>query len=99
MDRYSFKCTDCNGPMQVIDSRPTTVNEKKGIRRRRKCLGCGLRITTFELESARDVDDLRASIGRIMGLARNAEAAISNLVEGYEQLISPQRVRGNDGQS
>jgi len=42
----------------VFDSRPTIVAGFPAIRRRRKCLACGFRWTTFEL-SENDLNDLR----------------------------------------
>lgn len=42
------KCPFCNHPeSKVIDSRPTDEGEK--IRRRRECLSCGKRFTTYEV--------------------------------------------------
>jgi transcriptional repressor NrdR len=43
-----MKCPYCNfGESKVIDSRPTDENER--IRRRRECLSCGKRFTTYEI--------------------------------------------------
>ncbi len=43
-----MKCPACNHPdSKVIDSRP--VEEGSSIRRRRECLNCGKRFTTFEV--------------------------------------------------
>ena len=42
-----MRCPYCNTPeSKVIDSRPT--DESNSIRRRRECLGCGKRFTTYE---------------------------------------------------
>ena len=42
-----MRCPYCNQPeSKVIDSRPT--EESNSIRRRRECLGCGKRFTTYE---------------------------------------------------
>jgi len=42
-----MRCPYCNYPeSKVIDSRPT--EESNSIRRRRECLGCGKRFTTYE---------------------------------------------------
>ena len=42
-----MRCPYCNAPeSKVIDSRPT--DESNSIRRRRECLGCGKRFTTYE---------------------------------------------------
>lgn len=43
-----MKCPFCGyGESKVIDSRPTDENER--IRRRRECLQCGKRFTTYEI--------------------------------------------------
>ncbi len=43
-----MKCPFCGfGESKVIDSRPTDENER--IRRRRECLQCGKRFTTYEV--------------------------------------------------
>lgn len=43
-----MKCPFCGyGESKVIDSRPTDEGEK--IRRRRECMGCGKRFTTYEV--------------------------------------------------
>ena len=43
-----MKCPYCGyGESRVIDSRPTEDDEK--IRRRRECLSCGRRFTTYEI--------------------------------------------------
>ena len=42
-----MRCPYCNAPeSKVIDSSPT--DESNSIRRRRECLGCGKRFTTYE---------------------------------------------------
>ncbi|MGM9654960.1 MAG: transcriptional regulator NrdR, partial [Butyricicoccaceae bacterium] len=42
-----MRCPYCNFPeSKVIDSRPT--DESNSIRRRRECLSCGKRFTTYE---------------------------------------------------
>ncbi|HCO19117.1 MAG TPA: transcriptional regulator NrdR [Tissierellales bacterium] len=42
-----MKCPYCEFPeSKVVDSRPT--DEGKAIRRRRECMGCGKRFTTYE---------------------------------------------------
>ena len=42
-----MRCPYCNQPeSKVIDSRPT--EESNSIRRRRECLGCGKRFTTYD---------------------------------------------------
>ena len=43
-----MRCPYCENPdTKVIDSRPTEDGER--IRRRRECIGCGKRFTTFEV--------------------------------------------------
>lgn len=46
--RFAMKCPYCSyGESRVIDSRPTDEGER--IRRRRECLKCGKRFTTYEV--------------------------------------------------
>ncbi len=46
-----MKCPSCNNPdLRVIDSRP--IEEGNSIRRRRECLQCGKRFTTYEIIEA-----------------------------------------------
>lgn len=46
-----MKCPACNHPdSKVIDSRP--IEDGNSIRRRRECLACGKRFTTFEVIEA-----------------------------------------------
>lgn len=48
-----MKCPVCSNPeSKVIDSRPS---DKSSIRRRRECLGCGKRFTTYEIIEASPV--------------------------------------------
>jgi len=58
MSNHVPLCASCNGESTVIDSRPATFNGTNlhGIRRRRMCLDCDERWTTYELR----VSDLKA---------------------------------------
>lgn len=49
-DTSAFTCPLCGGKTAVKDSRPVPNNI---IRRRRLCLVCGHRVTTFEVEAKR----------------------------------------------
>lgn len=45
----AFHCSKCNGKMRVVDSRATgAVDGSCAIRRRRECVKCEIRITTYE---------------------------------------------------
>lgn len=87
----SFKCPSCGFGMRVVDSRPSTIDKATAIRRRRVCRNCNTRITTYEIAGAQDVEDLRFSLGRVVGLARNAQSALANMLDEYEKLL----VRGD----
>lgn len=41
-----MNCPLCNGPTSVVDSRP----DEESVHRRRKCLDCGHRFGTIELD-------------------------------------------------
>jgi transcriptional regulator NrdR family protein len=45
-----FKCPQCDGQLRVHDSRPiaTLFNNHHVIRRRRKCMNCTYRVSTYE---------------------------------------------------
>jgi hypothetical protein len=58
-DRRGLPCPSCGGQCgDVIDSRPTDVPGFQTIRRRRLCLACNARITTFEVPGSW-VDDAK----------------------------------------
>lgn len=42
-----MNCPLCNGPTSVVDSRP----DEESVHRRRKCLDCGHRFGTIELDA------------------------------------------------
>lgn len=55
----SFACETCGGDTLVKDSRPgRSIYSRPTVRRRRLCLKCGGRITTFEL-SEDTIDSMR----------------------------------------
>ena len=55
-----MQCPFCNNQeTQVRDSRPT--EENSAIRRRRQCLACGGRFTTFERIQMRDLTVVKRS--------------------------------------
>jgi hypothetical protein len=43
-------CPACHGPTSVKDSRLTTHDGQSAVRRRRRCLKCSFRFTTFEAQ-------------------------------------------------
>ena len=68
-------CTSTN--TQVRDSRPT--EDHTSIRRRRNCLDCGGRFTTFERVQLREIQ-VRKSDGRIVPFDRDKLVAAINRV-------------------
>lgn len=58
-------CPKCAGELAVKDSRPVD----DGIRRRRVCLSCGHRLTTFEIPQS-EMEKVR----RVTALIRQLEA-------------------------
>jgi transcription repressor NrdR-like protein len=67
-----MECPTCHGETEVLDSH--TTEHGVGIRRRRRCLSCGERLTTYELpdnlgaryraQAAQFADELRQVIDR-----------------------------------
>ena len=64
----TFPCV-CGARMRIIDSRPCVVSGERGMRRRRRCMSCGNRITTYEVEETRafDVRALHVALRAIRG--------------------------------
>lgn len=88
-----MKCPFCAySESKVIDSRPTDENER--IRRRRECLGCGKRFTTYEIVEdmpvivvKRDCSREAFDRGKLMrGLLRACEKRPVS-VEQLEQIV------------
>lgn len=51
-------CPKCKKNTKIIDSRP--LQDRNGIRRRRQCLNCGHRFTTYEeYENSENITDLK----------------------------------------
>lgn len=73
--------------MMVIDSRATNLDGKHAVRRRRECPDCKLRLTTYEVTSTQDVEDLKYALGRIIGLARHVHDHLSALLAQYNKLL------------
>lgn len=52
-------CPKCKGKTKVTDSRDMQI--MNGTRRRRKCLGCDYRFTTYEeYEISKDIEELKS---------------------------------------
>lgn len=81
-----MKCPYCGElESKVIDSRPTEDGEK--IRRRRECLRCGKRFTTYEIvetvplmvikkDRSRQVFDRQKLLGGMLRACENARSAM-----------------------
>ena len=63
----SFKCPACPGGTRVGDSR--SVIKTNTYRRRRKCLRCGERFTTYELleRDLADLSDAKRAMKQMLG--------------------------------
>lgn len=59
------ECEHADADNKVFDSRPTTFAGFPAIRRRRKCLSCGFRWTTFELTGSA-LEELREAGERLL---------------------------------
>ena len=96
-----MRCPVCDSASsKVVDSR--TAREGRAVRRRRECLRCGDRFTTYEYVEERQVqllkrngsgedfdrDKLRGSIAVACAKRPVSSADIETLVDGIEDLIS-----------
>jgi hypothetical protein len=73
-------CDTCGGDTSVIDSRKLLGNI---IRRRRKCLRCGARVSTFEISEAGffALRSMRQAIRKLGGVTRDLVDAVEVLGE------------------
>ncbi len=84
-----MRCPFCgNEDTQVKDSRPTEDNS--AIRRRRLCLGCGARFTTFERVQLRELTVLKKT-GRRVPFDRD-KLARSIAIALRKRAVDPDRV-------
>ncbi len=89
-----MKCPSCNhSDSKVIDSRP--IEEGNSIRRRRECLNCGKRFTTFEVieavqvvvlkkDGSREVFDRAKLMGGILKATRKRAVDAEKIVTEIE---------------
>ena len=95
-----MKCPYCGElESKVIDSRPTEDGEK--IRRRRECLGCGKRFTTYEIvetvplmvikrDRSREVFDRQKLLGGLMRACEKRPVSFEMLeivIDNIEQIL------------
>ena len=84
-----MRCPFCGAvDTQVKDSRPT--EENAAIRRRRACIGCGARFTTFERVQLRELTVLKSSGKR--GLLDRDKLARSVNIALRKRPVDPDRV-------
>lgn len=79
----SFRCARCDGETVVKDSRSTHVGKFNAVRRRRECLRCSHRFSTFETH-----EDMRTDIKKIAA-AQNALAAASAGISRAIKVVGP----------
>ncbi len=89
-----MKCPSCNHPeLKVIDSRP--IEEGNSIRRRRECLQCGKRFTTYEIieavqivvikkDGSKELFDRAKLMGGIMKATRKRTVDAEQIVSEIE---------------
>jgi hypothetical protein len=75
--RSGMVCPKCDGDTGVLDTRPRMQN--KQLRRRRKCLSCGHRFSTYEV-AAEDMQWLVAFRKRISEVLQGADAEIGRIL-------------------
>lgn len=93
-----MKCPFCGyTESKVIDSRPT--DEDSRIRRRRECLGCGKRFTTYEIieslpiivvkkDKSREVFDRSKLLGGLLRACEKRPVSIETLEQAVDSIES-----------
>ncbi len=77
----AFPCPNCGGHTEVKDSRPGAEKYGISIRRRRKCVDCGDKITTLERAKS-ELEDPR--IANVRALVRELQVALDELPPGAD---------------
>lgn len=79
----AMPCPKCSGKMETRDSRPTTHRGAPSVRRRRHCVKCRYRITTFEIQDTGD-DFEHETLPKVIGAARTANELLTNLIAQFD---------------
>ena len=74
----SFLCLHCGGPTRVCNSRLSSWGGVRAVRRRRVCMRCDRRVTTFEFSPE------RTDVERVRAMARSVKIAHGILSEAME---------------
>lgn len=77
-------CPKCGGETGVYETRPTTFNR---FRRRRKCLDCGFRFTTYEEAKNKELDAEAIREKWIAAINKAVEELNRSLWEEMEQQL------------
>ncbi|HEX8836773.1 MAG TPA: hypothetical protein VF748_07550 [Candidatus Acidoferrum sp.] len=80
----NYSCV-CGARMKVLDSRPAHFMGMSSVRRRRCCIACGLRITTFEVTTDAVIRTERR-LQSAMRLAHQAFEALGTLIAAYDEI-------------
>lgn len=95
-DKIGFACRACGHVTEVKDSRPVGAGET--IRRRRRCTGCGVKVTTFEVVGFRSsdidaqlaaLDVVRVKIVEVLAEVDNAIATGTKLADLWDMHYRP----------
>lgn len=83
-----MNCRKCGSPhFIVIDSR--TTSDGNAIYRRRKCLDCGARVTTFERVDYTDAElEAMAAEQYELGFADGKETVLKAMKKAYKEVIA-----------
>ena len=87
-DANTIVCPECGGDTQTKDSRP--IADRTITRRRRSCLACKHRFTTFETLAKRQVADTKD----LSLMLRDARDIVLRLEALIEAATAHERVRG-----
>lgn len=83
----NYPCPQCGGSSMVKDSRPAGLGGSSAVRRRRMCLACGWRWTTWE--TSLGGGRLEQHMGSAARAIHAAIGALENLREEIIQLTAP----------
>ena len=80
--KLGVRCSVCGGKTEVLDSRPSSVGGSRAVRRRRKCMSCPYRFSTYEIEEGallKQLQRLEAIMPKLAVLRESIGTAMEEL--------------------